>query len=418
MRVLLISKWVAGATPGDFFYPGVWRDTFELAITLKQAGVVVAVLTPQIHHLHQKRFHQEFGQSFKKNHIPHFIAKTKVAFGSTWGNFRFRLLFAELVALRRFKPHLVQYMQFGPTLLYPFLGKTPLLFYSCYLFNSYPDEAKDLAAKKKAWGTKDTARSMFLLHSIQNVFYLICARLFGSYSLKDSARRQAVLVLMHRQGFKKVQKQFGQKTKVIYIQKGVNLQEASRYRKKFPQKKSSSPKRVLFIGSILHGKGVFDLLQSFKVVQKRVKHSQLIIAGTGPRSLVTKVKQSIARNRLRAKYVASLTASQRWHFLGLSQVFCLPSYLDADPAVLLEAQAAGLPIVTSREIDSPVKPGQTGLKVAAGNIQALSQALVTLLLSDKKRSQMSKHALAAAKNYDWHKSAKKFLKLYQKLTPK
>ena len=78
------------------------------------------------------------------------------------------------------------------------------------------------------------------------------------------------------------------------------------------------------------------------------------------------------------------------HILASAAVVCLPSYREGMPGVLLEAAAAGRPVVTT---DVPgcrdaVLPGETGLMVPARDAGALASALRTLLEDAALRQRM------------------------------
>jgi len=63
--------------------------------------------------------------------------------------------------------------------------------------------------------------------------------------------------------------------------------------------------------------------------------------------------------------------------LAASNAFVLPSLFEGTPLALLEAMAAGKPVVTSAiaGVDEVVGDGETGLLVRAGDPEALAEAL-------------------------------------------
>ena len=95
MKVLLISKGISGATPGDFRYSGVFTDTFELAKALTREQIQVELLTPQLYPSHRKRFEEEFGKILARNKIKHHFSRTFMTFGKNWGLFRLKMFLAE-----------------------------------------------------------------------------------------------------------------------------------------------------------------------------------------------------------------------------------------------------------------------------------------------------------------------------------
>jgi len=81
-----------------------------------------------------------------------------------------------------------------------------------------------------------------------------------------------------------------------------------------------------------------------------------------------------------------------------SHVVCLPSYREGMPKALLEAAAAGRPVVTT---DVPgcrdcVEPGVSGLLVPARDAGALADALAALLADPSRRASMGRAGRARA----------------------
>ena len=83
-----------------------------------------------------------------------------------------------------------------------------------------------------------------------------------------------------------------------------------------------------------------------------------------------------------------------WELLHLCEVVVMPSYVEPFGNVALEAGAAARSIVAGdvgglREI---VKQNETGLLVAPGDPEALSEAVSGLLSSEERRLDLGRHA--------------------------
>ncbi len=405
MKVLLISRGISGATAGDFRYSGVFTDTFELAKALKHIGIEVIILTPKIYPKHKNRFNLEFGNVLKTLGIKHKFANTFVTYGNDWGFFRLKLFFWELKTIKEYKPNIIQYMQFGPSLLYPFIGNTPLIFYSCYLFDPYPKQEDDHKAKHDNWNSG--------LNNIQtlimNLIYFLLAKAIGSMQIKDIVKKKATFAFMHPKGYNKALNLFKDKAKIAFIPKGVSTHRL----KEFQTSERST--KVLFIGDVLNGKGIFDLIQAFAEVNKQNPNIQLIIAGTGPIMMLNKLKKRLKTMQINAKYLQSVNYNKKWKLYKNTDVLCLPSYFESYQTVIMEAQACSLPVITTFEIDSPVINGKTGLKVHAGDIKSLTKAIINLINSPNKIKVMSKESYNESLKYDWQKTALKLKQLYAKL---
>jgi glycosyltransferase involved in cell wall biosynthesis len=144
--------------------------------------------------------------------------------------------------------------------------------------------------------------------------------------------------------------------------------------------------RILMTAGRLHRQKGYDLLiQALPMVQKSFSGVKLLILGEGEEEKSLK------------KLAHSLEISEKVLFLGLrsdvdrllqcSEIFVLPSRWEGFPNVLLEAMAAGKPVVATavggvREL---VVDEVTGILVPPQDETALADA-ITLLLSDKKRA--------------------------------
>jgi glycosyltransferase involved in cell wall biosynthesis len=125
-------------------------------------------------------------------------------------------------------------------------------------------------------------------------------------------------------------------------------------------------------------KGIEVLLEAARSVRK----AYFVIIGDGPlRAEWTKLAETLGvADRVRwAGFRSDVDA-----LLAGCDLFVHPSLDDAFPTVLLEAMAAGLPIVASRVGGIPeiVNPGVTGELVPPGDPAALAAAINALLGSD------------------------------------
>lgn len=142
------------------------------------------------------------------------------------------------------------------------------------------------------------------------------------------------------------------------------------------------------IGSLTREKGLEVLLQAFTLLRQRHPQLQLQIVGDGK-----------LRGELQAM-ARQLGIAESVHFQGIAadvrpwlasfDLFVLPSLQEGLPTVLLEAMAAGRPVVASRVggIPEVVIDGRTGLLVPAGDPQALAAALDRLLRDPEMRQAM------------------------------
>jgi glycosyltransferase involved in cell wall biosynthesis len=104
---------------------------------------------------------------------------------------------------------------------------------------------------------------------------------------------------------------------------------------------------VLFLGALTDAKGTCDLIQAFSVLQRTAPEARLVLAGTGP---ALDVLQALCRDLGIGDAVTFpgwVGPVEKAELLRRARIFCLPSHVEAQPMVLLEALAAGTAIVST-----------------------------------------------------------------------
>ena len=155
------------------------------------------------------------------------------------------------------------------------------------------------------------------------------------------------------------------------------------------------PPRVLFVGRLVEKKGCEYLIRAMKLVQGGVSGADLVVAGDGP--LREPLEQLAEKLGVRATFLGSVTPSEVRTQLANARVFCLPSVRAANGdaegfgLVLLEAQASGVPVVTSAVggAQEGILEGVTGYSFEEKDVAGLSKKIIRLLTDDALASEMS-----------------------------
>jgi glycosyltransferase involved in cell wall biosynthesis len=136
---------------------------------------------------------------------------------------------------------------------------------------------------------------------------------------------------------------------------------------------------VLSIGRLVPDKDQETLLRAFRLVLQDHPAAQLWLVGDGPRQnqLAELMQQTLPARQ--ARLIAPQADIRP--FLQQASLFALSSVTEALPNVVLEAMAAGLPVVATNVGGLPeaVLPEQTGRLVPPGDPVALAQAMAHLL---------------------------------------
>jgi colanic acid/amylovoran biosynthesis glycosyltransferase len=161
-----------------------------------------------------------------------------------------------------------------------------------------------------------------------------------------------------------------------------------------PAERSSCPERaeVLFVGRLLHGKGLSLLFEAMSELRERELKVCANIVGDGP---ARRELESAARRLGLSQYVRFLGAVGQDYLRELyagADVFCLPSFAEGIPVVVMEAMAMELPVVTTHIMGIPelVEDGVHGVLVPPGRVDRLTDGLERLVRSPEERRRMGR----------------------------
>jgi glycosyltransferase involved in cell wall biosynthesis len=141
------------------------------------------------------------------------------------------------------------------------------------------------------------------------------------------------------------------------------------------------PNLVLFLSRLDAANGLLDLLAAVAGVRAAVPDVRLVCAGEGDQAAFERHAEKLGI-RDAVTFTGWVGPSGKRALLENAAVFALPSYSETLPASLLEAMAAGLPVVASSVGGVPemVAEGVTGFLVLPGDVATLQRLLRKLLL--------------------------------------
>jgi len=177
---------------------------------------------------------------------------------------------------------------------------------------------------------------------------------------------------------------------------------------------------VLFLARITPRKGVHMLVRAFRKIVDVIPNAKLLIAGPED-PFYGKYIRELARSLDLEKVVSFLgpvDETKKIELMASTAVFSLPALADYHPIVLLEAQALGTPVVSTRvgAIPEIVVDSETGLLVKPGSIDQLAEAIERLLTDEKLRRRMSQRAREWANNFVLDRVVTELERLYKFLS--
>lgn len=152
----------------------------------------------------------------------------------------------------------------------------------------------------------------------------------------------------------------------------------------------SRGKNLLFVGRLAAVKGVPVLFEALQNVLKTHPNVHLTLIGDGPERAELEAKSVRMGLAPALTFAGYKSQDEVANALGAADVFVLPSFAEGVPVVLMEAMAAGLPVIatTVGGVGELVTHGESGLLVPPGDWRALANALCNLLADPERRADM------------------------------
>jgi glycosyltransferase involved in cell wall biosynthesis len=187
------------------------------------------------------------------------------------------------------------------------------------------------------------------------------------------------------------------------------------------QDEVTAPK-ILLASRLLIEKGIFEFMDAVKMLKHKKLKFEAVIAGDvdpGNPGSVSEEQVQEWRNLKLATFLGF--RKDMAEILASVDIACLPSYREGLPMAILEAMAAGKPIVTT---DAPgcratVAAGINGFLVPIKNAEMLAAALEKLILDSELRLSMGKESRKRALDlFSVERVTSEIVKIYgSKVTP-
>lgn len=181
----------------------------------------------------------------------------------------------------------------------------------------------------------------------------------------------------------------------------------------------SQPLRLAYVGRLIRSKGLYEAVQAMSIAKAHSIKATLVIAGSGPEELALPdyaVKLGVASD---VRFTGPIFGERKIKILAESDAFVFATYHpEGLPYALLEAMAAGLPVITTRigAIPDVVADGVHGLFVPGNDPDAIYRAIAALSANRDLLARMSaacRTRVAAA--YSMERMSGEFCRLYSEI---
>jgi phosphatidylinositol alpha-mannosyltransferase len=174
---------------------------------------------------------------------------------------------------------------------------------------------------------------------------------------------------------------------------------------------------ILFVGRFEERKGLIHLLKAYHRLRKRHVDARLLIIGSGPKQREY-TRWVGLRNVRDVEFLGRVSDEDKARYFASADIFCAPSTgQESFGIVLLEAMAAGVPIVASdiHGYKNVLIRGEQGLLVEPRNPRALAAALYRLAGDPDLRHRMGEAGRATAPEYSWDRVSERLVEYYREV---
>jgi glycosyltransferase involved in cell wall biosynthesis len=180
-------------------------------------------------------------------------------------------------------------------------------------------------------------------------------------------------------------------------------------------------KTILFLGRINFKKGLDILCRAFGTLVRERNDVHLLIAGPDNDGYGMQVRRWLAEEKVLDKvtFAGMMTGHLKEAAMAASAIFVLPSYTENFGLAVVEAMAAGLPVVVSNRVNiwREVEKSHAGIVVDTEATE-LTKAMNRLLDDPHLARQMGENGKQLAARYSWTAVCDRLLELHEEITAK
>jgi glycosyltransferase involved in cell wall biosynthesis len=161
-------------------------------------------------------------------------------------------------------------------------------------------------------------------------------------------------------------------------------------------------------------KRIGDLVDALALVRARVPDARLRVAGACDASARAALVEQARRLGVADAVAIVGRVADVAHVMADAHVVALPSSCEGTPTALIEAMAAGRPVVATRtgHVEGVVGDGEEGYLVEIGDVPAMADRLTRLLADADHRGLLAHAARDRARRHDVRHVAARLLRVW------
>jgi len=228
------------------------------------------------------------------------------------------------------------------------------------------------------------------------------------------------LVIAPSAGVREVLHRLGVTTYIEVVPNGVDLSPFSYETAPIDRSELGFTKNdilLVYTGRLGPEKNLPFLLRAFAGIAKSYEEVGLLIVGNGPEydNLVDRVQHMGIADRVH--FTGQVSYDELPRYLATADAFVTASVTEVHPLSVIEAQAAGLPVlgIQSPGVSDTIKDGETGILAQEEDLALFTVKMVRLVTDREGLERMSAEARESAQAYAYDRTSRILLNHYQRL---
>lgn len=242
--------------------------------------------------------------------------------------------------------------------------------------------------------------------------------------INNNAKRADLIITVSEYSKKEILKYLDvSEDKIRIVSPGIDL---NKYSKSYFEEKNSVKIKyklpenfILFLGALEPKKNIVNIIKGFEKYKKdfKDKETKLIIAG-GKGWKYEEIFETYENSKIKEDiiFIGYIDEEDKIPLYKLSRLFVFPSLYEGFGMPVLEAMAAGTPVITSNISSLPEVVGDGAILINPYSIEEISNA-INKILNDNEEvvKQMIIKGKEQSKKFIWENSVKKLEKIYEEL---
>ena len=182
-----------------------------------------------------------------------------------------------------------------------------------------------------------------------------------------------------------------------------------------PERTATEQFEILCVGRLTPAKGQHILIDAVERLTQEGRHVRVRLVGSGPDEASLWVHAERVAARERVVFEGAINQDRIRDFYAAADAFCLPSFAEGLPVVLMEAMAMEIPCVATHIAGIPelIRDGEDGLLVPPSDVDALVKALARLMDDGELRRRMGKSGRArVVEHYDLRRNVERLAAIF------